>query len=143
MTLQIGSEGPAGWLRKLLYPGAAGLMLAVTLAFFELLKINPAASAELLKLWGPGFVLGLLALLVVGSFLDKMVDAQQSGVQAQQRVAIALTQLAERDDRDRDRMVTETQYMAQRMDQTHALVTSVAAQLDRIEVKLRSKEPGD
>lgn len=40
-------------------------------------------------------------------------------------------------------MVTETQYMAQRMDQTHALVTSVAAQLSRIELKLAIKDTGD
>jgi ubiquinone biosynthesis protein UbiJ len=131
------------WIRHLLYPGAAGIMLAITLSFIKLLGTDPAAGTELLRGWGPGFVLGLLALVVVGAFLDKMVDAQRSSVDAQQKVAVALTQLAERDDRDRDRMVTETQYMAQRMDQTHALVTSVAAQLSRIEMKLAIKDTGD
>ena len=126
------------WIRNLMYPGAAGVMLAITLGFIDLLKTNPTAGADILKSWGPGFVLGILALVVVGTFLDKMIDAQQSSVEAQQKVAVALTQLAERDDRDRDRMVTETQYMAQRMDQTHSLVTSVAAQLARIELKLGS-----
>lgn len=128
--------GPLKWVRALIYPGAAGVMIAFTLGFFDLLKRDPAASSELLRGWGPGFVLGLLALIVLGSFLDKMVDAQRSSVDAQQKVAIALTTLAEKDDRDRDRMVTETQYMAQRMDQTHEAVTSMAAQLRRIEMRL-------
>ena len=146
MTNPFAQLAPEGgltkWVRGIMYPGAAGVMLAVTLALLDLLKTSPSAAMDLLKTWGPGFVLGLLALLVVSSFLDKMVDAQKSGVEAQQQVAVALTQLAERDDRDRDRMVTETQYMAQRMDQTHALVASVSAQLCRIELKLGTKDTG-
>jgi hypothetical protein len=141
---QLAPPGGVGkWLRGLVYPGAAGLMLALALGFFELLKNNPAAGIEVLKSWGPGFVLALLALVVVGSFLDKIVDAQTAGVEAQQKVAVALAQLAERDDRDRDRMVTETQYMAQRMDQTHALVISLTAQMSRIESRLGEKGTGD
>jgi hypothetical protein len=131
------------WLRSLIYPGVAGVVITILLAYMELLKANPAAGGDLLRSWGPGFVLGLIALVVIGVFLDKMVDAQTSSVEAQQKVAVALTQLAERDDRDRDRMVTETQYMAQRMDQTHALVTSVSAQLSRIEMKLGTKNAGE
>jgi hypothetical protein len=131
------------WLRGLMYPGLAGMMLAMVAGFVELLKINPAAGTEMLKSWGPGFVLAILALVVVGSFLDKMVDAQTTAVDAQQKVALALSALAERDDRDRDRMVTETQYMAQRMDQTHIMVASVSAQLTRIELRLGLKETGD
>lgn len=141
-SVAIGN-GMAKWARGLIYPGAAGVIITIMLAYAELLKRDPVAAMDLLKGWGPGFVLGLLALVVVGVFLDKMVDAQRSGVDAQQKVAVALTQLAERDDRDRDRMLTETQYMAQRMDQTHALVTSVAAQLCRIELKLGTKSGGN
>jgi hypothetical protein len=136
-------EAMGKWIRGLIYPGVAGAIIAILLTYMQLLKTNPTAGTDLLKGWGPGFVLGLLALVVVGVFLDKMVDAQRAGVEAQQKVAVALTQLAERDDRDRDRMVTETQYMAQRMDQTHALVTSVSAQLSRIEMKLGTKSTGD
>jgi hypothetical protein len=142
-TSAIVSGGLGKWMRGLIFPGVAGVILTILLTYMELVKTNPAAGTELLKGWGPGFVLGLLALVVVGVFLDKMVDAQRSSVDAQQKVAVALTQLAERDDRDRDRMVTETQYMAQRMDQTHALGTSVAAQLSRIEMKLGTKGKGD
>jgi hypothetical protein len=131
------------WIRSLIYPGVAGAIIAILLTYMQLLKTNPTAGTDLLKGWGPGFVLGLLALVVVGVFLDKMVDAQRSSVDAQQKVAVALTQLAERDDRDRDRMVTETQYMAQRMDQTHALVANVSAQLSRIEIKLGTKNTGE
>lgn len=134
---------PARWFRGLFYTGAAGVGVVITLGFLDLLKNNPSSASEVLRGWGPGFVLGLLALVVGGAFLDKMVDAQRSSVEAQQEVAVALTKLAERDDRDRDRMVTETQYMAQRMDQTHALVTSMAAQLERIEARLGSKNAGE
>ena len=140
---EVVGTGIGKWAKNLIYPGAAGVIVTILLGYMELLKVNPTAGTDLLRSWGPGFVLGLLALLVIGVFLDKMVDAQRSSVSAQQQVAVALTQLAERDDRERDRMVTETQYMAQRMDQTHALVTSVAAQLSRIEMKLGTKGTGD
>jgi ubiquinone biosynthesis protein UbiJ len=136
-------DGVSKWALHLVYPGVAGVVVTILLAYTELLKSDPTAAGDLLKSWGPGFVLGLLAMVVIGVFLDKMVDAQRAGVDAQQKVAVALTQLAERDDRDRDRMVTETQYMAQRMDQTHALVTNVAAQLSRIEMKLTEKSRGE
>lgn len=140
MTLaDMAKGGTASWLKAMVFPGAAGVGLAVVLAFIGLLKGSPEAG-DVLKLWGPALVLGLPALIMAGTFLDKMVDAQHSSVEAQQKVAVALSQLAERDDRERDRMLTETQYMAQRMDQTHALVASVSAQLSRIELKLGSKE---
>jgi hypothetical protein len=140
---QILTEGATlKWIRHLIYPGIAGMMIAITLGILDLLKSSPTAGIDLLKSWGPGFLLGLLAIAVVGTFLDKMTSSWQSSVDAQQRVAVALTQLAEKDDRDRDRMVTETQYMASRMDQTHQLVQSLGVQLQRIETKLEKRTGG-
>lgn len=142
-ALQIAGEtGAVKWIRNLLYPGVAGVMIAITLGIIDLLKSSPTAGVELLKSWGPGFLLGLLAIAVVGTFLDKMTSSWQSSVDAQKQVAVALTQLSEKDDRDRDRMVTETQYMAQRMDQTHSLVQAVSEQLRRIEGKLEKNGTG-
>ena len=141
--LQLVAEGgTVKWLRNLLYPGVAGVMIAITLGIVDLLKSSPTAGVELLKSWGPGFLLGLLAIAVVGTFLDKMTSSWQSSVDAQQQVAVALTQLAEKDDRDRDRMVTETQYMMQRMEQTHTTVAAVAAAVGRIEQRLGAKDAG-
>ncbi len=138
----VGDGGMLKWIRNLLYPGVAGVMIAITLGIIDLLKSSPNAGVELLKSWGPGFLLGLLAIAVVGTFLDKVTSSWQSSVDAQQQVAVALTQLAEKDDRDRDRMVTETQYMMQRMEQTHATVAAVAAAVGRIEQRMSLKDAG-
>ena len=90
-AVAIGS-GMGKWIRSLIFPGVAGVIITIMLTYMELLKSNPEAGMDLLKGWGPGFVFGLLALVVVGVFLDKMVDAQRSSVDAQQKVAVALTQ---------------------------------------------------
>jgi hypothetical protein len=136
--------------RQFMFPGVAGVAVAITLAFFEMLKSSPGLGADLLKAWGPGFILGLLAIAVVGSFLGQMLDAQQSGVEAQQQnaaaqkeVAVALTRVAEKDDRERDRMVTETQYMMQKMEQTHAIMARTEAAVNRIESALATRDAGD
>lgn len=131
-ALTLSGGGIGKWLKGLMFPGIAGVMLAITLGFIEMLKQDGNAGTDLLKSWGPGFLLGLLAIVIIASFLDKMVDSQQSSVDAQQRVAVALTQLAERDNRDRDRMATEMQYIMQRMEQIHSATTRMESRINQI-----------
>ncbi len=147
--MQIIESGPGRWFKHLLYPGVAGVMLAICLGLIELLKSNPAAGIELLKSWGPGFLLGLLAIVIVGTFLDKMAAAWdkmagswQSSVDAQQQVAVSLQRLADKDDRERDRMVTETAFVGQRLerlaDEMRAERIEQKAHNDRIEKLMES-----
>jgi Mg2+/citrate symporter len=150
MAIPIPASGTVGkFFRSLMFPGVAGAVLVVGGAFFELLRVNPALGVDLLRSWGPAFILGLIALVMVAAFMGQIVDAQQANVEAQQRnadanqqVAVALTRVAEKDDRERDRMVTEVSYVMQKMEQTHAKVALAIETLNRIEAKMAAKDSG-
>lgn len=96
----------SGWLRHVgvAMSGAGGA--AVALAGFEVLRTEPGRTFALLQAWGPEFLIAMLAILVLGKFMEGLSQTVResfamvaSGVsasaEASSRTADALTRLAE------------------------------------------------
>lgn len=95
-----------GWFRHIgvAIGGASGA--AIVLGAYDLLRSQPGPAFDLLKSWGPAFVIAMLSIFVLGKFLDglnstvresfTMVAAGvRSQAEAAGRTADALTKLAE------------------------------------------------
>ncbi len=85
--------------------GGAG-SAAVVLGGYQLLRQQPDRAFALLQSWGPAFILSMVALVVVGRFLDGLsagvresfsvvAGAVQNQAEASGRTADALTRLAD------------------------------------------------
>ncbi len=94
--------------------GAGGLGLV--LAAIQVAHDSPAEFFKLLQGWGAAWLIALVALYfawdigkgAVGQ-LSKLADGVKDS-------AVAVNRIADRDDRERDRMVTETAYVGQQLE---------------------------
>lgn len=129
----------SGWLRSVaISVGGVGL-LGVSWGFLSLAQAQPAQVFELLSRWGFVWLLSLAAmvlgwdLLKVGlGYLGKLADSVQDS-------AVAMNRIADRDDRERDRMITETAYVGEQMQNVVSALKDLKAQNDRIERSLRAR----
>lgn len=133
-TLNLSGVGPqrvdvqagfrTGWLRhlKVALGGATGM--SVALGAYEVFRSQPDRSFQLLQVWGPAFIVALMALYVAGKFLDGMVAAirESFGMVAQSvhdsaaatgRTADALTRLADQGGRQAEQVERLAIYAAQ------------------------------
>jgi hypothetical protein len=106
----------SGWVRFLgITVGGAGAVGA-GIGVLDLAQRQPAQFFELLSRWGFAWLLALAALAFAWDlaksglgYLGKLADSVQES-------AVAMNRIADRDDRDRDRMITETSFIGQRME---------------------------
>ena len=126
MTLGLGrAEKPAGeirvgfragWVRTVAISvggaGVAGLLLG----FLDLAQREPQQVFTLLQQWGFVWLLVLAALAMAWDlaksglgYLGKLADAVQDS-------AVAMNRIADKDDREHDRLTTEISYIGQRME---------------------------
>ena len=112
--LRIGTR--SGLIRSfvLTMGGAGGIGIA--LATVDLAQHSPEQFFRLLQGWGAAWLIAIVALYfawdigkgAVGQ-LGKLADGVKDS-------AIAVNRIADRDDRERDRMVTETAYVGQQLE---------------------------
>src|ERR1035437_10268161 len=101
MTI-LGVDSRAGWVKHagLAISGASGA--AIVVGAYEVLKTQPEQSFKLLAGWGPTFLIVIVALFVVGRFLEGLnatvresfnmvASGVQSSAEAGSRTADALT----------------------------------------------------
>lgn len=100
--------------------GVAGVLA------YELVKSSPALVIETFKSWGPLSLLCVLGLLVMDRGFRRMVDASEKSSAAQQRLADAVHEIAQRDD-----------YEAA---QHRILLGHIGATMEKVLVKLESIE---
>jgi hypothetical protein len=127
----------SGWVRTLAISVGGIGMAGVAWGFLSPAPSQPAQVFELLSHWGFVWLLSLAAmvlawdLLKVGlGYLGKLADSVQES-------AVAMNRIADRDDRERDRMITETAYVGEQMQNVVAALKDLKAQNDRIEQSLR------
>lgn len=108
-----------GWVRKLLYPSVGGLVTGLVIVFFKLFDKQPVLAIDLLKAWGPNFLLGLVVLAVIAGLMSRLMDISLAGVQAQGKMAEAMTRIAEKDDRQIQEIQTLTTFTAQESRRTN------------------------
>lgn len=102
--IQVGFR--SGWLKHIgvVIGGASGA--AVVLGGYEVLRSQPERAFGLLQVWGPSSLLAMVAILVLGKFLEGLnstvresfsivASGVHSSAEAAGRTADALTRLAE------------------------------------------------
>lgn len=167
-TLGLGqADGPGvdvkagfrtGWLRHIgvAIGGASGA--AAVLGGFEVLKQEPTQAFALLDKWGPGFLLVLVGLFVVGKLLDGlqisveksstlMAAALTTSAEANGRTADALTRLAEQGGKQFEEVRRLSMYAAQeiggvyeRFDRQDAVLSELAASVKGLHTKLSNEK---
>ena len=98
--------------------GASGLGLVI--AAFDLAKENPAVVLELLKQWGFIWILVLVSMYFAWDIGRALVRHLGKLSESVQESAVAMGRIADKDDRERDRMVTETAFIGQRLEKMSA-----------------------
>jgi hypothetical protein len=95
--------------------GGAGLV-GLVIAVINLASKQPGQMFELLSRWGFVWLLVLIGMAFLWdlaklalNYLGKLADSVQE-------TAVAMNRIADRDDRERDRMTTEISYVGQRME---------------------------
>jgi hypothetical protein len=143
------SFSPQAVLRKLFVPGVYALAMAIVLGIFRLFNTQPVLALELLKSWGPSFVLWFFALAVVAPLLNQWIGIFRDGVQAQRQMADAMSRIAEKDDRQIQEIQTLSAFTAQESRGTRMQLGEVANQLkhnsdclERLVEKLGERELG-
>lgn len=133
---------PADWtkaLPHLLIGGGVGVTAAVVLT---LAQKEPARIVEMFRGWGPGSLIGVIAVLLVSRGFDRMVDAQLKGAASAQQLADAVKLIAKKDDEQarENQLVTDylTRTTSEVLDGVKAMrreLATQAAQLAAIEAR--------
>lgn len=144
---EVAATFKSGWLRhiKLALSSAGGIALGM--AVFSLLREQPDRGFNLLGQWGPWPVLGLVGLVMGGSFLARInetigttfgsvVSSVQQQAQASLLHAEALSKLAEQSGeqaRETHRLAMfaaqESQSLYERLDQQDEILNSIQKHL--------------
>lgn len=106
----------SGWVRMvaLSLGSASGIGLAV--AAFDLAHENPAEVFGMLRQQGLYWLLGLVAMYFGWDLLKSGVAHLGKLSDSVQESAVAMSRIADKDDRERDRMITETAFIGQRLE---------------------------
>lgn len=110
---------PLNWLKHLVTATVLGTVSMIALEFFHLMQASPKEAFDLLRGWGPNFLIGFLVVSVVGGLLSQLMDISRDGVQAQRQMAEAMGKIAEKDDRQLQEIQIMSSYNAQQAERMH------------------------
>jgi hypothetical protein len=151
----------AGWLKHVgvALGGASGA--AIVLGAYQILRSEPEKSFALLEAWGPVFLVAIVAIFVVGKFLDGLnatvresftviASGLQDSAAAAGRTADALTRLADQGGRQAEQVERLAIYAAQefpqvyeRFDRQDAALGKLAESVNAIAIHLTAKGGSD
>lgn len=117
-----------------LVPGAA---VALVLGAYTLLRQQPTEGFGLLRQWGAWWLVVIFVSWLLYGLAGRIVDKLDRIGSGMQDMALAVTRVADRDDRERDRMITETAYVGEQVQKLGAILQELKTQTDRIESSLR------
>ena len=144
----------SGWLRNIgvAVGGASGAALA--LGAYQVLKSEPERAFGLLQAWGPAFLVAMLAIFVLGRFLEGLnstvresfavvASGVSSSAEAAGRQADALTRLADQGNKQAEEVRRLAIYAAQefpgiyeRFDRQDAVLHDLARSVNGLHSKL-------
>lgn len=138
--IHVGFRG--GWIRYLSLTLGGGIAFGVAALFFNLAGRDPAQVFLLLQRWGVQGLLGLVAMLLFWDLVKRGLSHLGRLATAVQDSAVAIGRIADKDDRERDRMITETSFVGQRVERLAAEMREHREEQketgERIELLLRS-----
>jgi hypothetical protein len=132
--------------------GGVGVV-TLLLGLLRVLEANPADAFDLLRAWGPNFFIALMVTLLLGGMLGglltQLMETSRDGVAAQQRMAEAMSQIAQKDDRQAEEVRRLAVYagrelgaIAERMDRQDDVMQQVAASLQGLHTRLSERHRG-
>lgn len=132
----------SGWIRSLAITVGGVSVIGLALGALTLAQKQPAQVFELLSRWGFVWLLTLAAMFLSWDLLKVALGYLGNLADSVQETAVAMGRIADRDDRDRDRMITETAFVGQRLerltDEMRAERAEQKAHNDRMEKLLCS-----
>lgn len=93
-----------------------GIGSAIGIAAASVLKTKPELFAGLLTSFGPIFVICMGVLYVVDRNAGKFIEVQRQQAVAQQQTADAIQAIAQKDDRQTERLALEIRYVGGQME---------------------------
>lgn len=106
----------SGLLRSLAVKWGGVGLVGVGLALITLAQKQPSQVFDLLKGWGWVWILVLAAMVLFWDLAKIALGYLGNLTQSVQDTAIAMNRIADKDDRERDRMVTETAIVGRRLE---------------------------
>jgi hypothetical protein len=151
----------AGWLKHVgvVLGGASGA--AIVLGAYQVLRAEPEKAFALLQAWGPVFLVAIVAIFILGKFLDGLnstvresfsvvASSVQNSAEAAGRTADALTRLADQGGRQAEQVQRLAIYAAQefpqvyeRFDRQDEALGKLAESVNAIAIHLQAKGGSD
>lgn len=131
---------PASFLGKLFIPGVVTTVIGVVYAFFRLLESQPKEAIDLLSRWGPGFLITVIVIAVIGGLLSQGIDIARDGVNAQKSMAEAITRISEKDDRQLAEIRTLATFSAQESERTHDRLKELKTEVSENSKRMQNVE---
>ena len=123
-----------GLVRRLVAYG--GLSAAIALYVYELFERNPAQGFELVRSFGPWFVIVVICQVIAWNALKLLIAYIGKLAQGVQDMAAAVQRISEKDDREAEELKRQTAFNGQQSERILVLLTDQAKQLQVIESKL-------
>jgi hypothetical protein len=102
-------------LHKAVFGGSMGLGAYVAYLCFEILKAQPVLAIQTIGQWGALPILMGFGMYFGNARVSEFIGVLRENTTAQQELAGAVKQIAEKDDRQAERMSTMTAYVGQKM----------------------------
>lgn len=111
------------YIGHLVFGSSAGIGAVIAL---KLVDSNPTLVLETFKSWGPLSLLGVMSLVMVDRGFRSMVAAAEKSAGAQQNMADAIRELANKDDREKEEQRRMLSYVGSQQEK-------ILLALDRLE----------
>jgi hypothetical protein len=105
------SLGGAELAKKVVLGGGVSAGAIATYELFEIAKKDPHLLQAVIG-WGPLFIIAVVAIVVVDRNFGQMIQLGRDNVQAQQRMSEAMEKIADKDDRQAQKLETLSSYSA-------------------------------
>ena len=110
----------SGWVRSVaISVGSAGI-LGLAAGVIGLAQRHPDQVLDLLSRWGFVWLLVLAAMILVWDLVKGGIDYLGRLSEGVHETAVAMNRIADRDDRERQQMITETAFVGRRIERLGA-----------------------
>lgn len=106
----------SGWVRSAAITVGGVSLVGLAVGVLGLAEHQPAQVLELLSRWGFVWLLVLAAMFLLWDLAKLALGYLGNLAESVQQTAVAMNRIADRDDRERDRMGTEIAFVGQRME---------------------------
>lgn len=105
-----------GWVRYVVFTAGSASLVGLAFAAFGLAEKQSEPVFNLLAKWGFVWLIALMAMILIWDLAKNFLAYFGKLADSVQQTAVAMNRIADKDDRERDRMVTETAFVGRRVE---------------------------